>query len=171
MFKQKDLQLMIMLLLGCSGYLHRASTAGPSGRGGWVLWACHADELHLLLLFCTEVLVGTWQSIWILVGFVQMEVFSLFDLCPEREIRVWMSKGLRILRSGAISQPLFQFVVCLGYILLPPTCTKTIKNPPHALCTSEWISAVGAVSTNTRMGSDASRIPPSCTRFPHPPTS
>ena len=52
MFKQKDLQLMIMLLLGCSGYLHRASTAGPSGRGGWVLWACHADELHLLLL-CT----------------------------------------------------------------------------------------------------------------------
>ena len=138
---------------------------GPLGMS--CRWVTSLVALH----FCTEVLVGTWQSIWILVGFVQMEVFSLFDLCPEREIRVWMSKGLRILRSGAISQPLFQFVVCLSYILLPPTCTKTIKNPPHALCTSEWISAVGAVSTNTRMGSDASRIPPSCTRFPHPPTS
>lgn len=152
MLKQKDLQLMIMLLLGCSGYLHRASTAGPRAEEV----GSFGHVMPMSYISCCSALLHRgigWHMAKHLNsgGFLVMEVFSLFDLCPEREIRVGMSKGLRILRSEAISQPLFHFVVCLGYMLLPPTCTKT-----HLMPYAEWISAAGAVSTNTRMGSDAS---------------
>jgi hypothetical protein len=60
-----------------------------------------------------------------------MEVFSLFDLCPEREIRqLGCPRALSNPKvRGNQCQPLFQFVVCLGYILLPPTCTKTHLMP------------------------------------------